>query len=173
MIFKTFKDKIFPLKNPANYPDYVSEKDTLTSSSDLSRHTPDLSISSSPKDAIAASSKSSPDLSKSISPRSSLDLLKSSDNEESEDKIPDISSSEQTTMPDKFYGPDLISKYFKEKSLIEILNQLKSYRKNPKTFQEYNNLMTHLIIGLRKLDRDIKNTSEDEVKNKRSEKLLC
>ena len=70
-------------------------------------------------------------------------------------------------MLDKFYGPDLISKYFKEKSLIEILNQLKDYRKNPKTFQMYNNLMVHLIIGLRKLEKDIRNMSEDEVENKR------
>ena len=61
MIIKAFKDKIFPLKNPANYPDYVSEKDTLTSSSDISRSSADLLISSSPKDAIAASSKSSSD----------------------------------------------------------------------------------------------------------------
>ena len=32
MIIKAFKDKIFPLKNPADHPDYVSEKYTLTSS---------------------------------------------------------------------------------------------------------------------------------------------
>ena len=68
----------------------------------------------------------------------------------SEDKIPDISTSEQITMLDKFYGPDLISKYFKEESLTEILNQLGNYRKNPKTFQKYNNLMAHLIFGLKK-----------------------
>ena len=32
---------------------------------------------------------------------------------ESEDKIPDIGTSEQITVLDKFYGPDLISKYLK------------------------------------------------------------
>ena len=86
---------------------------------------------------------------------------------ESEDKIPDISTSEQITMLDKFYGPDLICKYFKEKSLIEILNQLKDYRKNPRTFQKYNNLMVYLIIVLRKLEKDIRNMPEDEVEKKR------
>ena len=70
-------------------------------------------------------------------------------------------------MLEKFYGPDLINKYFNKKSLIEILNKLKDYRKDPKTFQKYNNLMVHLIIGLRKLEKDIRNMSEDEVENKR------
>ena len=92
---------------------------------------------------------------------------KNKESSESEDKIPDISTSEQITMLDKFFGPDLISKYFKEKSLIEILNQLKEYRNNCKTFQKYNNLMTHLIFGLRKLNRDRRNMSEYEVENRR------
>ena len=70
-------------------------------------------------------------------------------------------------MLEKFYGPDLINKYFNKKSLIEILNKLKDYRKDPKTFQKYKNLMVHLIIGLRKLEKDIRNMSEDEVENKR------
>ena len=71
-------------------------------------------------------------------------------------------------MLDKFYGPDLINKCFKEKSLIEILNQLKDCRKNPKTFQKYNNLMTHLIFGLKKKkEKDIRNMSEDEAENRR------
>ena len=66
----------------------------------------------------------------------------------------------------KFYVSDLISKYLKKKPLIEFLNQLKDYRKNSKKFQRYNNLMVHLIIGLRKLEKDIRNMSEDEVENK-------
>ena len=86
---------------------------------------------------------------------------------ESEDEIPDIGTSEQTTMLDKFYGSDLINKYFNKKSLIEIINTLKDYRKDPKTRQKYNNLTTHLIIGLRKLDRDIRKMSQDEVENRR------
>ena len=67
----------------------------------------------------------------------------------------------------KFYGSDLINKCFKGKSLIEILNQLKDYRRNPKTFQKYNNLMTHLIFGLKKKEKDIRNMSEDEAENRR------
>ena len=70
-------------------------------------------------------------------------------------------------MLDKYYDSDLISKYFKEKSLIEILNQLKDYRKTPKIFQKYNNLITHLIFGLKKLEKDIRNMFEDEVENRR------
>ena len=70
-------------------------------------------------------------------------------------------------MLDKFYGPDLIDKYFNKKSLIEIINTLKDHRKDPKTSQKYNNLMITLIITLRKLDGDIKNISEDEVENRR------
>ena len=85
----------------------------------------------------------------------------------SEDKIPDISTSEQIIMLDKFYGRYLVSKFFKEKSLIEILNKLKDYRKNTKTFQKYNNLMTHLVFGLEKLEKDIRNMFEDELQNRR------
>ena len=70
-------------------------------------------------------------------------------------------------MLEKFYGPDLINKYFIKKSLVEIINTLKNYGKIPKTCQEYIYLIVHLIIGLRKLDSDIGNMSEDEVKNKR------
>ena len=50
------------------------------------------------------------------------------ENEEPKDKMPD-NTIKQITELDKFYGPDLISKYFNEKSLIEILNQLKNYKK--------------------------------------------
>ena len=70
-------------------------------------------------------------------------------------------------MLDNFFGPDLVSKFFFEKSLIEILNKLKDYRKNTKTFQKYNNLMTHLIFGLKKLKKDLRNMFEDEVQNRR------
>ena len=51
--------------------------------------------------------------------------LSDGENEESsksEDKIPDISTSDEIIMLGEFYGPDLISKYFKEKLLIEIIN---------------------------------------------------
>ena len=91
--------------------------------------------------------------------------------EEPEDEISDISSLEQITRLDKFYGPDLINTYFKEKSLIEIINQLKNYRKKTEVHQKYINLMVHLIIGLEKLKDDIKNMSEDAAENKKLDYL--
>ena len=69
-------------------------------------------------------------------------------------------------MLDKFYGPHLVNKYFNKRSLIEIIGKLKDYKKDPKTRRKYNNLMTIIIIGLRKLDGDITNMSEDEVGNR-------
>ena len=74
-------------------------------------------------------------------------------------------------MLDKFDGLDLTSKYLKEKSLIEIINTLKDFRKDPKKLQKYNNLIITLIIGLRNLNSDVKNMSEDEVENKRLDYL--
>ena len=137
MIIKAFKGKTFPLKNPANYPDYVSEKDTLTSSSDLSRSSPDLLISSSPKDAIAASSKSSPDLLKSISSRSSLDLSKSSDNEDSEKDKAFVSKLEKLAIDsDIVLDPELVEKYFYDNSLREIVKQLKDLRRQDNKLTE-------------------------------------
>ena len=73
-----------------------------------------------------------------------------------EEETEDIGTFEQIARLDKFYGPDLIDKYFNKKSLTEIINTLKDYKKDPKTRQNYINLMAALIIGLRKLDEDIK-----------------
>ena len=62
MIIEAFKNKILPLKNPADYSNNVSEEGAPTSSLDFST--------------------SSPDLSTSISPRSSSNSPKSSDSED-------------------------------------------------------------------------------------------
>ena len=91
--------------------------------------------------------------------------------EEPEDESEDISTLEQITELDKFYGSNLINKYFKENSLIKIINKLKDYKKSPETLQKYNSLMVHLIIGLRKLDSDMKNMCEDEAENKKLDYL--
>ena len=91
--------------------------------------------------------------------------------EEEEEKKPKEDAFGEITRLDKFYGSDLINKYFENKSLTEIINQLKNYRKNPETRQDYNSLMVHLIIGLRELDSDITNMSKNEVKNKRLDYL--
>ena len=54
---------------------------------------------------------------------------------EGEDKIPDISTFEQIAGLDKFYGPNLINKYFLKNSLIKIIDKLKDYRKDPLIFK--------------------------------------
>ena len=43
-----------------------------------------------------------------------------------------------------------------EKSLTEIINKLKDYERDPKNLRVYNNLITHLNIGLERLENDIK-----------------
>ena len=53
---------------------------------------------------------------------------------EGEDKIPDISTLEQITEFDKFYGRDLIYNYFLENSLTNIIKKLKRYKKILKKF---------------------------------------
>ena len=72
---------------------------------------------------------------------------------------------------DKFYGPDLINKYLKYKSLREIVNLLKNYRKNPETQNKYHMLMIYLVFRLNKLDTGMKNMSKDEVKNEKLDQL--
>ena len=144
MIIKAFRDKMFPPKNPANYPDYVSEKDKLTSSSELSRSSSDLSTSSSPKDAIADSSKSSPDLSESISPRSSLDLFRRSSpiNNENTD-------------------PRIIRQYFGFISLNEIDNFLnKDSADKGLNASIIDQALNGLKIDIRKLSREGKQTTQ-------------
>ena len=63
MIIEAFKTKIFPLSNPDYYPEYTSEKDTLSRSS-ISSDSEDIS----PRGATAASPRSSLDSSRSSSP---------------------------------------------------------------------------------------------------------
>ena len=63
MIIEAFKNKIFPLSNPDYYPEYTSEKDTLSRSS-ISSDSEDIS----PRAATAASPRSSLDSSRSSSP---------------------------------------------------------------------------------------------------------
>ena len=46
------------------------------------------------------------------------------------------------------------------------MDKLKNYRNNPKTFQIFNDFIDRLNIGLKRLENDIKNMSEDEVGNK-------
>ena len=42
---------------------------------------------------------------------------------------------------------------------MEIINTLKDYRKDSKTHQKYNNLMDILTIGLKKIEKDVRNMS--------------
>ena len=74
---------------------------------------------------------------------------------------------EQVSRLDKFYAPNLINKYFFEYYLIRIIGKLKDYKKNPKTLQMHNGLIIHLTIGLKRLENDIKNMSQNEIENKR------
>ena len=68
---------------------------------------------------------------------------------------------------DKFYGPRLINKYFRRNSLKKILNQLKKYKNDPKALNKYNNIVSNLIVGLKKLQKDINDMPKDEVENKK------
>ena len=73
---------------------------------------------------------------------------------------------------DKYYGSPLINKYFKEKSLMTIGNNLRNYRRSlPRTQQEYNTLMVDLIVGLNKLITDINYVPKNEVEDMRLEAL--
>ena len=87
----------------------------------------------------------------------------SEEEEEPIEEEPKEEVSEQITELDKFYSRDLIYKYFLENSLIKIMNKLKDYKKNPEKLQMYNTLITRLNTGLKRLENDIKNMSEDEV----------
>ena len=98
-------------------------------------------------------------------------IKEESSESEGEDKIPDISTLEQITELDTFYERDLICKYFFENSLIKVMKKLKDYKKTPEKLQMYNNLITRLNIGLKRLVNDINNTSEDEVEDKKLDYL--
>ena len=72
---------------------------------------------------------------------------------------------EQMSRLDKIYAP-LIKRYFMENPLIKIMKKLKDYKKNLEKLHVYNNLITGLNIGLKRLENDMKNMSEDEVENR-------
>ena len=97
---------------------------------------------------------------------------KSKDKEKSEGEKIRKDNNRQINEPDKHYGSVLINKYFKEKSLMTIVNNLRNYRIGlPETQQEYNNLMVNLIVGLNKLSKDINDMPENEVEDMKLEAL--
>ena len=91
--------------------------------------------------------------------------------EKPEDEIPDISTFEQIAILDKFYGSDLIKKYFVEKSLTKIINKLKDYKKNPKKLHMYNSLITCFNRGVKMSENNISKMSENDAKNKKLDYL--
>ena len=119
MIISAFKNKIFPLKDPANFPDYFSEKD--------------------------------------ISPKSSI-------NSDSEDEL----SQQYDKLYEAIFNVDtkldssLIRKYFNKRSLLELFKYLRHSR-----IKTINSAKQALVdANLSNLKKDIRNMSDDEIKNK-------
>ena len=112
MIINAFKNEIFPLRNPANIPDYVSEEDISPSSS------LDSLRSSSPRGAIAASQRStSPVNNEDIDPK----IIRHCFGFNSLDEIY------------KLLNEDLVDKDLNERIIDQALTGLKIYiRKLPK-----------------------------------------
>ena len=101
MIIEAFKNKIFPLSNPNYYPEYTSEKDTLSRSS-ISSDSEDIS----PRGATDKSDFTADDLDKTyIGNADDLDKL--------------------LLDAEKYLDPDLIEKYFFNGSLKRISEFLK------------------------------------------------
>ena len=99
MIIDAFKNKVFP-KISTGFEDDVDEEELLKRHRDKINRLP--------------------------SKKSELPTIPEESSEsEGEDKIPDISILEQIAELDKFYGSDLINKYFIENSLIKFINKLK------------------------------------------------
>ena len=65
---------------------------------------------------------------------------------------------------DEILDPDLVEKYFDSKFLRKMVRQLKDLRHQNKIFTR-DVIITLIETGLLKLTTDIKNISENEVKN--------
>ena len=63
------------------------------------------------------------------------EIKEESSESEGEDNITDISTLEQIIGIDRFYGSNLINKYFLENSLTKIINKLKDHEKILKKFR--------------------------------------
>ena len=113
MISKAFKDKIFPLSDPGNYPQYYSR-----------------------------------------------DELSESDNEE--DELLKNTLYKEISNVDNKLDHKLILKYFHEKSLLELFKYLRSSYKRIINDAKMTVIETNLID----LKKDIRSTSDDEVKSK-------
>ena len=101
MIIEAFKNKIFPLSNPDNYPEYTSEKDTLSRSS-ISSDSEDMS----PRSATDKSNFTADDIDK-------MNI----DNADDLDKL--------LLNTEKYLDPDLIKNHFFNRSLKKISELLK------------------------------------------------
>ena len=113
MIIKAFRDILFVLNDPSNYPHYTE--------------------SDSEKDKVSFTDKTY---------KSLADEL------------------------DEILSPGLVSKYFENNCLNEMIEQLEYFKRLGKKSIEYKNKMVKIALGYWKLTKDIKNMSENEVKNK-------
>ena len=95
-----------------------------------------------------------------------------SDNEESEEDKSSVCKFEKLAIDlDKVLDPELVEEYFYSNSLGETVKQLKDLRRQDKTSVKYNNKKALLVVGLIRLENDIKNMPESEVKNKKIDLL--
>ena len=95
-----------------------------------------------------------------------------SDNEESEKGKASVSKLEKKPIDlDKVLNPALMQKYFYNSSLREVAKQLEDLKHQDKTSVEHNNEMALLVVGLTRLEKDIRNIPENEVKNKKLDLL--
>ena len=113
MVIKAFRDILFVLNDPSNYPHYTE--------------------SDSEKDKVSFTDKTY---------KSLADEL------------------------DEILSPGLVSKYFENNCLNEMIEQLEYFKRLGKKSIEYKNKMAKIALGYWKLTKDIKNMSENEVKNK-------
>ena len=67
---------------------------------------------------------------------------------------------------DEILSPGVLSKYFENNSLNEMIEQLEYFKRLGKKSIEYKNKMATIALGFWKLKKDIKNMSENEVKDK-------
>ena len=99
--------------------------------------------------------------------------LESRDEEEKDDKLPTINEEEleKIAAMDDILEPGLVEEYFKNDSLTYMFEQLKCLVKNQSKISVKKNEKSLIEAGLEKLKNDMKNMSENKIRNKRLDVL--
>ena len=142
LLIDAFRNKIFPLRDPAFYPQY--HDDSSSNSSDSDDENNGNNGNNGNNDNGNNGNNSNND---------NRNNGNNDGNDDGNNKSKTSSKSKKLTIPASIKSTTIYNDFF-EKSLKDIENKLRNYKKDPQTKKSYDGMVKRLSIGLEKLRKD-------------------